>query len=88
MYRGGHSREWQVDWGALVPERTAVAAKRRWRLMLKSVPEHQEKEFPDIVDELVSTHIPALMQRAARGTVADVQAAEADMDAADRQAAG
>ena len=47
-----------------MPQRTAIAAKRRWRLMLKSVPDAQEKEFPAIVDELVSTYVPALKQRA------------------------
>ena len=86
LYREGHSREWQVDWGAMVPERTAVAAKRRWRLMLKSVPAYQEKEFADIVEELVSTHLPALKQRAAQGTAAGPHATEAvrapGMDAA------
>lgn len=93
LYREGHSREWQVDWGAVVPGRSAVAAKRRWRLMLKSVPACQEKEFPDIVEELVSTHLPALKQRAGPGTAAGAHAHAAraaratGSDAADEQAA-
>ena len=64
LFRSGCSTEWQVDWSVVVPQRTAVAAKRRWRLMLKSVPDAQEKEFPAIVDELVSRYVPALKQRA------------------------
>ena len=76
LYRAGHAREWQVDWGAAVPERSAVAAKRRWRLMLKSVPAYQEKEFTDIVEELVSAHLPALMDKAARGQAAGTSAAD------------
>ena len=71
LFRAGYSREWQVDWGNVVSERTALAAKRRWRLMLKSVPDYQEKEFADVVDELVSAHLPALKQKAAQGTIAD-----------------
>lgn len=66
LFRGGFSTEWQVDWGALVPQRTAVAARRRWRLMLKSVPDHLEKSLCDIIDELVSTHIPFLKDKAGR----------------------
>ena len=91
LYREGHSREWQVDWGAVVPERTAVAAKRRWRLMLKSVPAYQEKEFAEVVEELVSTHLPALKQRAALGAAAGAHATKAERGpgtgAAEEQAA-
>ena len=80
-----------MDWGAVVPERSAAAAKRRWRLMLKSVPAYQEKEFPDIVEELVSTHLPALKQRAGPGAAAGARAPEAacaaGVDAADEPAA-
>ena len=53
-----------------------MAAKRRWRLMLKSVPAYQEKEFPDIVEELVAAHLPALRDRAARGEAAGTDAAD------------
>lgn len=73
LFRAGYSTEWQVDWGNIVSERTPLAAKRRWRLMLKSVPDYQEKDFADIVDELVSAHLPALKQKAAQGTIADPQ---------------
>ena len=76
LYRAGHAREWQVDWGVVVPQRSAVAAKRRWRLMLKSVPAYQEKEFPDIVEELVSAHLPALKDKAAQGQAAGADAAD------------
>lgn len=62
-----------MDWSVVVPQRTAVAAKRRWRLMLKSVPDAQEKEFPAIVDELVSTYVPALKQRAGQAVSRGLQ---------------
>ena len=67
LFKGSYSTEWQVDWSTLIPQRTATAARRRWRLMLKSVPDHQEKEFADIVDELVTIHLPVLKQRLSQG---------------------
>ena len=73
LFRSGCSTEWQVDWSVVVPQRTAVAAKRRWRLMLKSVPDAQEKEFPAIVDKLVSTYVPALKQRAGQAVPRGLQ---------------
>lgn len=73
LFRSSCSTEWQVDWSAVVPQRTAVAAKRRWRLMLKSVPDAQEKEFPAIVDELVSRYVPALKQRAGQAAPGGLQ---------------
>ena len=80
-----------MDWGTVVPERSAVAARRRWRLMLKSVPEYQEKEFAEIVEDLVSTHLPALKRRGPQGTEASAPPAQAEpgpgMDASSEQAA-
>ena len=67
LLRGGYSTEWQVDWGELIPQRTAAAAKRRWRLMLKSVPDHQDKQFAGIVDELVNIHLPVWKQKVNQG---------------------
>ena len=67
LLKGGYSTEWQVDWSTLIPQRTATAARRRWQLMLKSVPDHQEKGFADIVDELVTMHLPVLKQRLSQG---------------------
>ena len=65
LVRSGSTREWDVDWGGLVPQRSAQHAKRRWRLMLKCVPEHTEKEFHQILDFLVATYTPDLQRGAA-----------------------
>lgn len=35
--------------------------------MVKSVPDHQEKEFVDIVNVLVTMHLPVLRQRLSKG---------------------
>lgn len=40
--------------------RSGQNAKRRWRLMLKCVPEPYDKEFDEIVDYLVETYAPYL----------------------------
>ena len=40
--------------------RSGQAAKRRWRLMLKCVPEPYDREFDEIVDYLVEAHAPYL----------------------------
>ena len=65
LVQSGAAHEWEVDWGGLVPQRGAQHAKRRWRLMLKCVPEHTEKEFDQILDFLVATYTPDLRSRAA-----------------------
>eukprot|EP00798_Chlamydomonas_sp_ICE-L_P027725 gene27725-7371_t len=43
---------WEVEWDHLVPNRTAEQAKRRWRSMLKALPDHLEKSFDACVEEL------------------------------------
>ena len=49
----GASQEYDLDWEALVAGREAAAARRRWRLMLRVVPEHRDLEFVDAVEALV-----------------------------------
>jgi hypothetical protein len=40
-------QEWELDWGALVPDRTANQARRRWTLMLKHVESVNDREFTE-----------------------------------------
>jgi hypothetical protein len=65
LLQSGAAAEWEVDWGGLVPQRSAQHARRRWRLMLKCVPEHAEKDFDQILDFLVTTYTPDLKKGAA-----------------------
>jgi hypothetical protein len=58
LYRCGAVEEWEVDWGALVPQRPAQVAKRRWRLMLQCVPDRYERSFTEIVNYLIDTYAP------------------------------
>jgi hypothetical protein len=60
MLLGGASQEFEVDWANLVKGRTQQQARRRWRLMLKCVPDAANKEFLDVVKYLVETFVPAL----------------------------
>ncbi|KAK9840762.1 hypothetical protein WJX81_003109 [Elliptochloris bilobata] len=53
LLASGAAQEWQPDWGALVPTRTAAQARRRWRLMLKCVPEPAERGFRGALDFLM-----------------------------------
>jgi hypothetical protein len=46
-------QEWELDWGALVPNRTANQARRRWTLMLKHVENVNDKEFTERLLTLV-----------------------------------
>ena len=71
LLQSGAAREWEVDWGALVPQRSAQHAKRRWRLMLKCVPEHAEKDFDQILDFLVATYTPDLRKAAGASSEAE-----------------
>lgn len=49
-----HLQEWELDWGALVPNRTANQARRRWTLMLKHVESVNDREFTERLLVLVS----------------------------------
>jgi Myb-like DNA-binding domain len=66
LWRAGNVAEFEVQWEGLVPERTAQQARRRWRLMVKVVPEYKEKEFSEVVEYLVSKHLPQLMVKEPR----------------------
>jgi hypothetical protein len=44
-----------------------LQARRRWRLMLKVLPDHKDHEFPDLVGQLVDKYLPALRERGAAG---------------------
>lgn len=67
LWRAGNVAEFEVQWDGLVPERTAQQARRRWRLMVKVVPEYKEKEFSEVVEYLVSKHLPQLVVKEPRG---------------------
>lgn len=54
--------EHEVAWDRVVTGRTAAQARRRWRLMLKAVPQNRDKEFPEVLDWLVETYMPRLKQ--------------------------
>jgi len=66
LWRLGDIAEYEVQWDKLVPKRTTQQARRRWRLMIKGVPEYKEKEFSDVVEYLVNKHIPYLVEREPR----------------------
>ncbi len=56
----GCDAEHELDWGGLVKRRTAQQARRRWRLMLKCVPDRYERSFAEVVEYLVDTYVPEL----------------------------
>lgn len=62
LFRSGAVNEWDVDWSALVPGRTSAVTKRRWRLMLKCVPDGADRDFADCIDYLVDAYTPDLKQ--------------------------
>lgn len=65
LFRAAPEHEWQVDWGALVAGRDANITRRRWRLMLKCVPDSADRSFPDCIDFLVTTYTPDFKKAAA-----------------------
>ncbi|BDA51084.1 probable cyclin-D-binding Myb-like transcription factor 1 at C-terminar half [Coccomyxa sp. Obi] len=65
LFRSGAANEWEVDWNALVPGRHAGLTKRRWRLMLKCVPDGADRDFADCIDFLVDAYTPDLKPAAA-----------------------
>jgi hypothetical protein len=66
LWRAGDISEFEVQWDGLVPERTAQQARRRWRLMVKVVPNYKDKEFSQVVKYLVEKHLPQLMVKEPR----------------------
>lgn len=49
-----------------LPPRPAPQAKRRWRLMVKSIPDSRDLEFGELVEALVDRHLPQLREQAAQ----------------------
>ncbi len=45
-------QEWHVNWDDLVPHRPAQQAKRRWKMMVKYIPDYQDRTFSQQVDFL------------------------------------
>ena len=66
LWRAGNVAEFEVAWDGLVAERTAQQARRRWRLMVKSVPDYKDLEFYQIVEQLVGKYLPQLMEKEPR----------------------
>ncbi|PRW58651.1 myb family transcription factor family [Chlorella sorokiniana] len=60
MYRSGVSHDYELDWASLVQDRTAAQCRRRWRLMLKVLPDHRDMDFDQQVEELVDRYMPQL----------------------------
>lgn len=56
----GAREEFRVPWDTVVPSRTDKQSRRRWRLMLKRVPDSTDKEFLEQLDYLVDTYTPGL----------------------------
>jgi hypothetical protein len=56
-------RRWEINWGALVEGRGAPQALRRWRLMLKCVPNYRGMELPELLDYLVDHYCPKLKHK-------------------------
>ena len=53
----------QVKWHAMVPNRSAAQAERRWRLMCKCIPGYWNMSFPEIVHNLTQTFAPGLLMQ-------------------------
>ena len=60
LLASGATQEHEVSWGNMVPNRTAQQAQRRWRLMVKRVPDRYDKEFDEHLNFLVDTFAPNL----------------------------
>eukprot|EP00798_Chlamydomonas_sp_ICE-L_P030031 gene30031-17926_t len=64
LQAGGYEWPWEVEWDRLVPNRTAEQyvpscagqAKRRWRSMMKGLPDSLEKSFDVCVGELAEKY--------------------------------
>ncbi|EFN59006.1 hypothetical protein CHLNCDRAFT_49822 [Chlorella variabilis] len=63
LYLSGAAHDYELDWSSLVRGRTAAQARRRWRLMLKVVPDHRDREFEELVEVLVDRYLPQLKER-------------------------
>ncbi|KAL4437042.1 hypothetical protein ABPG75_004181 [Micractinium tetrahymenae] len=66
LFLSGAAHDYELDWNQLVRGRTAQQAKRRWRLMVKSVPDNRDLEFGELVEALVDRHLPQLKEQQAQ----------------------
>lgn len=68
LYQSGATKEYEVeDWGALVPGRSEGQCKRRWKLMVKAVPEWRGADLGRCVGYLVQKYMPKLLKREGSG---------------------
>ena len=58
---GRGKQEWQINWGELVPGRTAAQVKRRWQLMQKSIPDYQDKTLEQKTKFLLERYAPDII---------------------------
>ncbi|KAL4432464.1 hypothetical protein ABPG77_001763 [Micractinium sp. CCAP 211/92] len=63
LFLSGAVHDYEVDWNQVVRGRTAQQAKRRWRLMVKSIPDSRDLEFGELVEALVDRHLPQLREQ-------------------------
>eukprot|EP00798_Chlamydomonas_sp_ICE-L_P022010 gene22011-29069_t len=56
LQSAGYEWLWEVEWDRLVPNRATEQSKRRWRSMLKSLPNYLEKSFNVCVEELAEKY--------------------------------
>jgi hypothetical protein len=62
IYESGAAAEHEVAWGEVAPGRAGVVARRRWRLVCKAVPKARDLEFSELLEYLVTTHMPGLKE--------------------------
>ena len=60
------AQEYEVPWPTVLEQRTGQQSKRRWYIMLKSVPDHVEKSFTESLSYLVDTYAPKLRKQLAQ----------------------
>ncbi len=65
LAKTGATHDFQVDWSQLVASRSAMQARRRWRLMLKCVKDATDREFHENLHTLLETFTPDLLVAAA-----------------------
>ncbi|KAL0027351.1 hypothetical protein WJX79_003122 [Trebouxia sp. C0005] len=70
LAKTGVTHDFQVNWGQLVASRSAMQARRRWRLMLKCVKDATDREFHENLHTLLETFTPDLLVTAAGSAAA------------------
>ena len=77
LLESGAKQEFQVDWADVVKGRSASICSRRWRLMVKQVPEYFESAFCDSVMYLTRTKCPRLLKPKGEQPPAESRSSEA-----------